>query len=66
LAKLHHSHGADDWHDMVEVTPAHDAAEGDPEREWQHGRIFRCASCEEEIRVVVPETERPTAVNPNP
>jgi hypothetical protein len=55
LGRFEHSHGGDDWHAMNEVTPSHDAAESDPERAWQRGRIFRCASCEDEIRVTMPE-----------
>jgi hypothetical protein len=52
LARLQHWHGGDEWHDMTEVTPAHDAAEADPERSWSSGRIFRCSTCEDEIRIV--------------
>jgi hypothetical protein len=50
--RLQHGHGNGEWHDMVEVTPSHDAAEGDPERQWTTGRIFRCSTCEDEIRIV--------------
>ena len=49
--RLKHGHGNNEWHDMVEVTPAHDAAEGDPERSWAGGRVFRCSTCEAEIRI---------------
>ena len=52
LARLQHSHGGNDWHDMHEVTSAHDSAESDPERSWAQGRIFRCSTCEDEIRIV--------------
>ena len=52
---LAHSHGGDEWHEMHDVTPSHDAAEGDPERQWARGRIFRCSACEDEIRVRLPE-----------
>jgi hypothetical protein len=51
LPRFEHSHGGNDWHDMTEVSPPHDSAEGDPERAWQKGRVFRCSSCEDEIRV---------------
>lgn len=52
LARLQHGHGDDKWHDMTEVTPAHDAAQVDPERSWASGRVFRCSTCEDEIRIV--------------
>jgi hypothetical protein len=51
LARFQHNHGGGQWHDMNEVTPGHDAAEADPERQWARGRIFRCSTCEDEIRV---------------
>lgn len=50
--RAQHWHGGDDWRDMEEVTPSHDPAERDPERGWKVGRIFRCASCEEQFRVM--------------
>lgn len=49
--RAQHWHGGDDWGEMVEVTPSHDAAESDPERNWKGGRIFRCSSCDEQFRV---------------
>lgn len=52
LARLEHSHGKNDWHRMEEV---HDSAQTDSEREWGRHRIFRCTTCEDEIRVAVPE-----------
>jgi hypothetical protein len=56
LARLEHHHGGDSWHDMVEVSASHDSAESDPERQWVSGsRIFRCTTCEDEIRVVGPD-----------
>ena len=55
LARLEHHHGENDWHEMVEVSQAHDSAESDPERQWTTGRIYRCSTCEDEIRVVPPD-----------
>jgi len=46
---LSHRHG-DRWARM-EPSPAHDAAEGDPERQWARGRIYSCTECDEQIRV---------------
>jgi len=59
LTRIQHSHGKNDWHDMNDVTPAHDSAEEDPEREWSRGRIYRCSTCEDEIKITLPESERP-------
>ena len=52
LIRLEHRHGRDDWHRMDEVDSpaAHDA-----EREWARHRIFRCTTCEDEIRIDAPE-----------
>ena len=56
LGRVQHSHGDDSWHDMAEVSPA-DSAETDTERDWSRGRIFRCTTCADEIRIVTPETD---------
>jgi hypothetical protein len=55
-----HWHGGDEWAEMEEVTPAHSSAEGDPERSWRKGRIFRCASCDEQFLIAGPEDEPPS------
>ena len=55
LARLEHNHGNNDWHEMNEVSGDHDAAGSDPERQWARGRIYRCSTCEDEIRVVMPD-----------
>jgi hypothetical protein len=52
MIRLEHSHGKDDWHRMEEV---HDPAQSDTEREWGRHRIFKCTSCEDEIRIAEPE-----------
>ena len=54
VAQIQHGHGGNDWHDMVEVTDASSASE-DPERGWLRGRIFRCSTCADEIRVNQPD-----------
>jgi len=53
LGRIQHGHGNDEWHDMVEVETDH--PENDPERDWGRGRIFRCTTCEDEIRVISPD-----------
>ena len=49
---LEHRHSDGSWSPFEEVRTHHDAADHDPERGWEFGQIFRCAACEEEIRVV--------------
>jgi hypothetical protein len=56
MNRLEHSHGKDDWHQMEEV---HDSAPLDQEREWSSHRIFKCATCEAEIRIAAPEPREP-------
>ncbi len=55
-----HWHGGDEWAEMEEVNPAHSSAEGDPERSWGKGRIFKCSSCEEQFLVPGPEDAPPS------
>ncbi|CAN5734999.1 hypothetical protein BH24CHL5_BH24CHL5_08510 [soil metagenome] len=57
LSRFEHDHGDGDWHEMHDVSAAHDAAEGDPERGWALGRVFKCASCESQVRVSMPDEE---------
>jgi len=54
LIKYEHSHGQGDWHRMEQVD---DPSLHDSEREWSRHRIFRCALCEDEIRVEMSEPE---------
>jgi hypothetical protein len=49
LLRVEHRHG-DEWV-RLEPSPEHDSAEGDVERGWQFGRLFRCRTCDEEVRV---------------
>lgn len=58
LIRLEHGHGKHDWHRMDEAA-ADDAARHDPEREWGRHRIFKCSTCDEQIRIAVPDTEPP-------
>ena len=55
LIRVEHSHGNNEWGTMEEVR---DAAQDDVERQWSRHRIFRCKSCDEEIRVEVEEPGR--------
>lgn len=51
LFKFEHGHG-NSWHPMDEVRSP---ANNDVEREWGRHRIFKCTTCEDQIRVDVPE-----------
>jgi hypothetical protein len=57
--RMQHAHGDGKWEDMEEVSPSHDTAEGDPERSWGHGRVFRCTSCGEQFRLAEPDDAAP-------
>ena len=55
LARVMHRHG-DRW---LEMSPAEDHSPDprDPERRMLRGeQIFRCQGCDEEIRIVPPDT----------
>ena len=56
MIRLEHGHGNNEWHPMNEVP--HDAAQNDPEREWGRHRIFKCSTCEDEIRIATPENQQ--------
>ena len=48
---LWHRHG-DDWAEMTEEDTPHGPEAHDAERTWlSEGRVFRCSSCNEEVRV---------------
>ena len=48
--QLEHRHSDGSWSQLERV--AHDTAEHDPERSWLSGLLFRCRSCDEQVRVV--------------
>lgn len=56
LGRVEHRHG-DSWHPMEAERTPHDASATDRERDWERGRIFRCTTCDDEIRVLPPESE---------
>jgi hypothetical protein len=47
--QLEHRHNDGSW-SLLEREP-HDTAEHDPERSWLSGILFRCRSCDEQVRV---------------
>jgi hypothetical protein len=65
LFLLQHQHSDGSWGTMVpEQNPdpehePHDPAQLDPEKEWQRGHVFVCNKCEERVRIMVPEEQRP-------
>ena len=56
LLRVEHRHG-DQWV-RLEPSPAHDSAESDAERGWQFGRLFRCTTCDEEVRIDLDRDDR--------
>jgi hypothetical protein len=65
LFYVQHQHSDGSWSAMVpEQDPdpehdPHDAAQLDPEQEWQRGHVYACTSCQERVRIMVPEEQRP-------
>ena len=53
--EVRHQHG-NHWAPMVRE---HNPADHDAERDWAAGRIYRCAECEDSIRIQVPGTGGP-------
>ena len=54
--RIEHQHADGSWSPMEPRDP-HDAADYDPERDWEHGRVYECA-CGETVRVMGPD-DRP-------
>jgi hypothetical protein len=50
--QLEHRHSDGSW-SRLEREP-HDTTERDPERSWLSGLLFRCRSCDEQVRVTTP------------
>ena len=54
---VEHEHSDGSWHAMASEGEPVDVAERDPERGWLRGQLFRCTSCEERVRIVMPGDE---------
>jgi hypothetical protein len=54
--QLEHRHSDGSW---SQLEREHDTAEHDPERSWLAGILFRCRTCDEQVRVT-------TARDPDP
>jgi hypothetical protein len=60
LFQLEHQHSDGTWGKLEPETEAnpHDPAGLDPEQQWQRGHVYVCTSCQERVRVSIPEGER--------
>lgn len=57
LFRVEHQHNDGTWASL-EPEPSrvpHDAADIDPEKEWDRGHVYVCTSCQERVRVTIPE-----------
>jgi hypothetical protein len=48
---IEHRHSDGTWSPLEPAPQHHDASQHDPERDWARGEVFRCAACEEEVRI---------------
>jgi hypothetical protein len=55
--QLEHRHTDGSWNRLQRSH--HDPADHDPERDWVKGQIYSCSTCDEQIRVSAPESDRP-------
>ena len=54
---VEHIHADGTSSPMVGEPELEDSAEHDPERSWAIGRVYRCAVCDERVRVAPTPTE---------
>ena len=50
LLDVQHRHSDGSW-GTLEPEASHDPTEDDPERGWSNSTLFRCKTCEEEVRI---------------
>jgi hypothetical protein len=55
---MQHQHNDGSWGNLEPRAP-HSPAELDPEREWATGVIYACTRCDEVVRVVQQEDDKP-------
>jgi hypothetical protein len=55
--QLEHRHNDGSW--SVLEREAHDTADSDPERSWLSGLLFRCRSCDEQVRITTGRDPEP-------
>jgi len=51
MLDVQHRHSDGSWGSLEPDTSHHDATQHDPERGWQNSTLFRCKTCEEEVRI---------------
>jgi hypothetical protein len=56
--RMQHQHADGTWGTLKPIEP-HSPAELDSEREWANGRLYRCTSCDELVRVAPVDEEPP-------
>jgi hypothetical protein len=56
--RVEHRHSDGSWGGL-EPSPAHDAAESDPERGWPASRIYPCTTGREQVRISMSEQHEP-------
>ncbi len=49
--RMQHRHSDGAWGTLQPRPMHHDAADHDPERDWENGRLYVCTTCDEEVRV---------------
>lgn len=54
LLRLEHRHSDGSWSALDPRPGNHDPADHDPERGWAKGQLFKCKTCDEEVRVMDP------------
>jgi len=61
LFQVEHQHNDGTWAALKPETARepHDAADIDPEKEWDRGHVYVCTSCQERVRVSIPEGDPP-------
>jgi hypothetical protein len=50
LLDVQHRHSDGSW-GTLEPEESHDTSEDDPDRGWSNSTLFRCKTCEEEVRI---------------
>jgi hypothetical protein len=51
MLEVQHRHTDGSWGTLEPDTTHHDPSSHDPEREWPTSTLFRCKTCEEEVRI---------------
>lgn len=49
--RIQHRHDDESWGEMTPEPETRDPDDLDSEREWQDGRVYRCTTCDETVRI---------------